>query len=312
MAKRPTIIKNWPKYLLQWGVLVAFIAYLAGFLPEIPTGKVHDDTLHIFKITAVIAAVVFGSRLFCGYLCPAGTVQDLLSKAREAIRMKGIKVRNGSLADKILRMLKYVLLFWILYLAEKYAGIPETPAAVLKGDIMLWISAAITGVIILGSFFIDMFFCRYLCPLGAIFNSFRFRVWVGVLLVICYAAGLGGADIPWNVMTGIFCLAGYILEIFHGKPKTLLLNVVKDNVSCNNCGTCIKNCPQHIDMRDFHNGVINHVDCTLCGECIASCSKRALNIGVNKPTQNKITRFIPPLLAACLIALAIWASGILL
>ena len=34
MANRSTIIRNWPKYLLQWGVLVALIVFITGLVPS--------------------------------------------------------------------------------------------------------------------------------------------------------------------------------------------------------------------------------------------------------------------------------------
>jgi len=34
MAKRSTIIRNWPKYLLQWGVLIALIVFITGIIPS--------------------------------------------------------------------------------------------------------------------------------------------------------------------------------------------------------------------------------------------------------------------------------------
>ena len=34
MAKRSTIIRNWPKYLLQWGVLAALVAFITGLVPS--------------------------------------------------------------------------------------------------------------------------------------------------------------------------------------------------------------------------------------------------------------------------------------
>ena len=34
MARKSTIIKNWPKYILQWGVLAALILFLTGIIPS--------------------------------------------------------------------------------------------------------------------------------------------------------------------------------------------------------------------------------------------------------------------------------------
>ena len=111
MAKQSTIKKNWPKYVLQWGVLAA----IAGFLlipcknpanPEAycPMGGLQALTTFFIRgslpcsmsmvqiVMGIIlaAAVVLFSTLFRGYLCPLGTVQDLLMKLRKAIGFKVI------------------------------------------------------------------------------------------------------------------------------------------------------------------------------------------------------------------------------
>ncbi len=339
MSKRSTIIKNWPKYLLQWGVLAAIILFVTGLIPSeeavdpeayCPMGGLQAlatylannslpcsmSSLQVMMGIALVAAVVLFSKLFCGYICPVGTVQDLLGKARNAMHIKGIKVRNGSAADKVLRIVKYALVFWIFYMTVNASELfcknldPYYAIATgFKGEITLWMSIVTISVTILGSFLVDMFWCRYLCPLGAISNSLKFWLWIGVLFGLYYAANVLGANIPWAVLLGAFCIIGYLLEIFHAKPKLQILHVVKDNVACNNCGLCIKKCPQHIDIRDFHNGKINHVDCTLCGECVASCSTGALNIGLCKPTKSKLWNIIPAVLTVGLIAFGMWAGG---
>ncbi len=178
-----------------------------------------------------------------------------------------------------------------------------------KGEITLWMSITTISLVVLGSFFVDMFWCRYLCPLGAVSNSLKFWVWIGVLFAVYYVADVLGADIPWAVLLGGFCILGYLLEIFHAKPKLQILHIVKDNVACNNCGACIRKCPHHINIRDFHNGKINHVDCTLCGECVAVCSRGALNIGVCRPTKSRIWKVVPAVLTVGLIAFGMWAGG---
>ncbi len=339
MSKRSTIIRNWPKYLLQWGVLAAIILFITGLIPSeeaadpeayCPMGGLQAlatylannslpcsmSSLQVMMGIALVAAVVLFSKLFCGYICPVGTVQDLLGKARNAMHIKGIKVRNGSLVDKVLRIVKYALVFWIFYMTVNASELfcknldPYYAIATgFKGEITLWMSIVTICLLLAGSFLVDMFWCRYLCPLGAISNSLKFWLWIGVLFGLYYVANVLGANIPWAVLLGAFCILGYLLEIFHAKPKLQILHVVKDNVACNNCGLCIKKCPHHIDIRDFHNGKINHVDCTLCGECVASCSTGALNIGVCKPTKSKLWNIIPAVLTVGLIAFGMWAGG---
>ncbi len=339
MAKKSTILKNWPKYLLQWGVLVALIVFITGIIPSeeavdpekyCPMGGLQAlatylannslpcsmSMIQIAMGLALVAAVVLFSKLFCAYICPVGTVQDLLSKARKAMHIKGIKVNSGSVADKALRIVKYALVFWIFYMTVNASELfcknldPYYAIATgFKGEITLWMSIVSISVILIGSFLVDMFWCRYLCPLGAISNSLKFWVWIGVLFGAYYVAGVVGANIPWAVLLGAFCIVGYLLEIFHAKPKFQLLHVTKDDALCNNCGLCMKKCPYHIDIKSCHNGKINHVDCTLCGECTAACSTGALNIGVCKPTKSKVWNLLPALLTVALIAFGIWAGG---
>ena len=339
MAKKSTILKNWPKYLLQWGVLVALIVFITGLIPSeeavdpekyCPMGGLQAlatylannslpcsmSMIQIAMGIALVAAVVLFSKLFCAYICPVGTVQDLLSKARNAMHIKGIKVANGSVLDKVLRIVKYALVFWIFYMTVNASELfcknldPYYAIATgFKGEITLWMSIVSISVIVLGSFFINMFWCRYLCPLGAISNSLKFWVWIGVIFGVYVVAGVLGANIPWAVLLGAFCIAGYLLEIFHAKPKLQVLHVTKDDALCNSCGLCVKKCPYNIDIKSVHNGKVQHVDCTLCGECIAACSTNALNIGVCKPTKSKVWNIVPAILTVVPIAFGIWAGG---
>ena len=339
MAKKSTILKNWPKYLLQWGVLAALIVFITGIIPSeeavdpekyCPMGGLQAFATYLANNSlpcsmsmvqiamglALVAAVVLFSKLFCAYICPVGTVQDIIVKLRNAMHIKSLKVRNGSFIDKVLRIVKYALVFWIFYetvnASELFCKNLDPYYAIatgFKGEITLWMSIVSISVIVLGSFLVDMFWCRYLCPLGAISNSLKFWVWIGVLFGLYYVAGVVGANIPWAVLLGAFCIVGYLLEIFHAKPKFQLLHVTKDESTCNNCGLCMKKCPYHIDIKSFQNGKVNHVDCNLCGECVAACSTKALNIGLCKPTHGRIWKIVPAVLTVALVAFGIWAGG---
>ena len=339
MAKKSLIRKNWPKYLLQWGVLAALVLFLTGLIPSkeaadpetyCPLGGLQAlatylaqgslpcsmSSVQVMMGIALVAAVVLFSKLFCAYICPVGTVQDLLGKARKAMRVKEVKVRNGSTLDKVLRIVKYALVFWIFYMTVEASELfcknldPYYAVATgFKGEITLWMSLVTIGLVVLGSFIIDMFWCRYLCPLGAISNSLKFWAWIGVLFGVYFIADVLGANIPWAVLLGAFCILGYLLEVFHAKPKMQLLYVMKDNTACNNCGLCVKKCPYHIDIKSCENGRVESVDCTLCGECVAACTTGVLKIGANRTKQAKGWKYVPAVLAVALIAFGMWAGG---
>ena len=339
MAKKSTIIKNWPKYLLQWGVLAALVLFLTGIIPGkepadpeayCPVGGLQALTtyfvngslpcsmssLQIMMGIMLAAAVVLFSKLFCGYLCPLGTVQDLLMKIRKSLNIRGVTVRNGSVADSVLRIIKYGLVFWIFYMTATASELfcknldPYYAVATgFQGEITLWMSIVTVCLLILGGLFINMFWCKYLCPLGAVSNSLKFWIWIIVLFGLWWVLDLLGANIPWWVLLALFCIVGYLLEILNRKPKYQILNVIKTAGSCTHCGICNKNCPYGIDVDDLSGGRLNSVDCTLCGECVAACPTGALHIGVCQKNRSGFGKYLPALIAVLLVILGMWIGN---
>ena len=77
------VIKNWQRYVLEWGILAALIIFILvsnvigeRINPETYYGSLPCDmsSLQILSGIALIATVVLFSKLFCAYLCPLGTI----------------------------------------------------------------------------------------------------------------------------------------------------------------------------------------------------------------------------------------------
>ncbi len=340
---KPNPIKqNWVRYLLQWGVLAALVFFLSGlaqmFFPKMepadpetlcPLGGLEALTtygvrgslpcsmssLQIILGLALAAAVILFSKLFCGYLCPVGTVQDLLLKLRKKLKIKGLGIPRKSIADKVLRIVKYLLVFWIFYMTASASELfcknldPYYAVATgFKGEITLWMSIVTVTLVVLGSFFVDMFWCKYLCPLGAISNSLKFWAWMLGISALWFVLAKAGLNVPWTVLLGALCLGGYLLEILCGEPRLQVMHIIKDNDKCTSCGLCNKACPYHIDAASAKDKVTS-VDCTLCGECLGACHPGALSMGVSRKAKGKAWRYIPAAVTLLLLSLGIWAGS---
>ena len=139
--------------------------------------KIFSGTMILFGITLVIA--IFFRRSFCGLLCPFGAIQELFGKIGQKIFKR--KFIMPSVIDRPLRYLKYVILLITVLYAWKTAGLWMAPydpwstyGHMSEGITSMWNESAI-GLILLiitviGSFIYDRFFCKYLCPMGALYG----------------------------------------------------------------------------------------------------------------------------------------------
>ena len=154
----------------SWNFRMAF--YVAGFL--------------------VFVGALMG-RFVCGWLCPFGLIQDFLHKIPF---VKKISTFRG---DWLLRKLKYVIFLVFVILLPMFVvdmlgqGAPYfckliCPAGTLEGGIPLvllnsamrtavgWLYAwknVLLVVIVLLSVAIYRPFCKYICPLGAVYSVFN-------------------------------------------------------------------------------------------------------------------------------------------
>lgn len=320
--------KNWLRHLIQWGTLLAIIIVLTkvfgnesadpeaycpmGGLESLGTYLVAGSMACSMSMAQIMmgivlaVAVILFSKLFCGYLCPLGWGTEYLGKLREKMKIKEIVIKSGSLLDRGLRLLKFALLFLIFYYTIHDSELfcknfdPYYAAATgFQGEITLWMSIIAIVVFLFGSFFIKMFWCKYICPLGAMSNIFKFTITFVVLVGIYALLGFSGLAVSWVYLLAAACLIGYIWEAIYLESKIFpVLKVNRDTEVCNNCGLCAKKCPYSINVDKLTT--VKHIDCTLCGECVASCNKDALTFG-----KKKGFRWLPAILTVIMLAAAL-------
>ncbi len=165
---RPPGVEGW---LPIAGMMNTKYFLLTGEVP-----RVHPAAMFLF-IAFVTASILF-RKSFCGWLCPVGTLSEYLWKlGRDTFK------RNFFLPrwlDIGLRSLKYILMGLFVYAvasmpARALAQFLESPYGLVADVKMLnffrymGTGAAVTvGVLMVASVFVQNFWCRYLCPYGAL------------------------------------------------------------------------------------------------------------------------------------------------
>lgn len=162
-----------------------------GSMQAVLSSKDVRFPFYVMGFLFVIGAVL--GRFVCGWLCPFGLFQDLLYKIPFARKIKKVP------GDRLLKYLKYFILLifvillpmvvldlsgqgepwfckWICPSGTIMAG---WPLVILNegirgaiGWLFAWKSLILVSIIIL-SVIIYRPFCRYICPLGAIYGLFN-------------------------------------------------------------------------------------------------------------------------------------------
>jgi NosR/NirI family nitrous oxide reductase transcriptional regulator len=128
----------------------------------------------IFILWAAVAAglLFWGRGPFCGWLCPFGALQELTNNIAQWLRVPQITVPWG--LHERLWPIKYIIFLGLfglsLYnvaLAEVFAEVEPFKTAIILKFVRDWPFVIYALTLLAAGLFIERFFCRYLCPLGA-------------------------------------------------------------------------------------------------------------------------------------------------
>ncbi len=255
---------------LRRGVQVIFIALfiLAAWAASYPpAGAVNENLfLRVDPLAAFAAAsasnlwfyllpawVLLGltalsGRFFCGWICPLGSLLEMLPSLGRRGKKGASRLRPRDLAGKPIGKgdarlrLKYVftaallLLFLFgvnaLWLFDPLVIANRAVVFVLLGGVPVVFIALTALAVLVG----PRFWCQEICPFGACLS----------------AASVAGSRLP---------------------AKASPLSLVKDESACIHCGRCSMACPFAIaEVADSEmTGRLAIPDCALCGECVSAC-----------------------------------------
>jgi polyferredoxin len=213
----------------------------------------HTHLSNVVMLIAVALTAVFLRSAFCGWVCPLGTIQDLVSSMSRYLQKNSpglrraittLKRRTGHLEvlDRYLRILKYLILVWAVG-GSAYFGYmvfrDYDPWATLLNlaEFSFTPGVIVLLVVLMASFFVDRPWCRYACPLGA-------------------ASGLLGKLSPFYLK--------------------------REEDACKACQVCTKACPMGLPVHTATT--IKNADCMTCLECVGACPRKgALEVRLGLP-----------------------------
>ena len=131
------------------------------------------DPLVFILWGSVAAALLFWGRgPFCGWLCPFGALQELSNRIAKALKVRQIKI-PWAVHERAIT-LKYIIflgLFGVslgsLAMAEMLSEVEPFKTAIILRFVREWWFVAFALLLVGAGLFVERFFCRYLCPLGA-------------------------------------------------------------------------------------------------------------------------------------------------
>lgn len=165
---RPAGVEGW---LPIAGLMNSKLFLVTGSVPAI-----HPAAMVLFGAFLLMSLLL--KRSFCSWLCPVGTMSEYLGELGRKIFRRNLRLPRW--ADIPLRGLKYLLLgFFVLFIgamsAEALQGFIATPYGLLADVKMLNFfrhigptAAIVIALLVLLSVVIENFWCRYVCPYGAL------------------------------------------------------------------------------------------------------------------------------------------------
>lgn len=214
-----------------------------GAVGSCPIGSLQNSlSAYKFRFPYYVLGLIFFfgallGRFICGFICPFGFIQDLLNKIPLPVKVKTFK------GDKVLRKIKYFVLLTAVVvlpifvkltpifckylcpsgtLAGILLAISDTSLFKVMGSRFAW-KACILTVVVIASVIIARPFCKYLCPLGAIYAPFNK---ISVLQMNC--------DSKKCIDCGA-CTRVCDMCVDPSKDA--------NSPECIRCGRCIKECP---------------------------------------------------------------------
>ena len=167
--------------------------------------KIHESSF-VLMVLVFILAVLFGP-VFCGWVCPLGTIQEWVGKLGKKFFKKRYNHMVPTNVDRYLRYLRYIFLAWVLYMTATTGKLIFQDVDPYYALFNFWTGeVALSSLVILGatlglSLLVERPWCKYACPYGAVLGLTNlFRVFsIRRVESSCRDCGVCTRDCPMNI-----------------------------------------------------------------------------------------------------------------
>ncbi len=239
-------------------------------------------------IGSVAASAILLGRSFCGWLCPFGLYQDVLTRIRKATRFKHF--RFSAKTNTALSQSRYIIIAVFLILSVIFASYSIFGTELIPGTRQGGPEGTESGIVSN----INEPFClvcpmRPLCILlemaaGSMKWSYIQHIiygpaWItgfyitSINLIVLLAVTLAAFAFrrfwcricPMGALTGLF-------SSFTPFKQIALTKLEKNQEKCTRCGVCKRVCPtEATDVFDKKGGDVTESRCILCARCVEIC-----------------------------------------
>lgn len=181
---------------------------VVSFYKLITTGtfvnKIHESAMIIFSATLFLS-ILFGP-VFCSWVCPFGTLQEMLASLGRRLGTHG-RVNLPRSLSATLNYTRYAVLIWTIYITARSGQLLFADYDPYYALFNFWsgevaVSALIILVItIMSSLFVERPWCKYACPFGALLGiSNKIRIFsIHRSKETCISCSLCDASCPMNI-----------------------------------------------------------------------------------------------------------------
>lgn len=243
---------------------VVYLQFLPSLMKTLAGGAA--DLFAGFVLVLILTAL-FG-RVYCSFLCPLGTIMDLVSRIRSG-RMA------FSHAEPFTRVRAGVLLVALLvFLSGSLSPITLLdPFSIFGREMTLFVRPVILLVNNGLSRILETVGCYGLPPVAQRWFSLGvMAAGVGYLVLIFYLSFMRG-----RLYCNTLCPVGTLLGLV---SRAALFRLILSKTRCTGCGVCEKVCKAQ--CIDWKKGVIYGSRCVGCFNCISRCPNGTIRFSMKR------------------------------